>query len=477
MGGGLIMRWFILFTVLILIPQIGYSVSQESLALQEDAFNKVANEVGPAVVSVTVVQVHTYGGRKYYYPYRSYDPFLDEFLKEFFEAPREYKQSGLGSGVIIDKKGYILTNEHVVSDASEIEVTLSDGRKFKGTLQGSDPRSDIAVIKIDAENLPVARLGDSNEVKVGEWAVAIGNPFGFLMSNPQPTITVGVISALHRSFGYAGEDRTRYYGDLIQTDAAINRGNSGGPLVNLKGEIIGINALIYSTTGGYQGIGFAIPINRAKKILEELIAGKEIKYGWLGVQVQSLTPELINLFNLPGDKGALIAEIVPDSPADKGGLRKGDLIRKIDTKDIISADDLVNIVTHFEVGQKVNTSILRDGKEIDFVVTIGERPKEEQIVFSGKEEEIEKGWRGIQVTALTKELKRQIGILQDKGVVVSRIEPDTPGAQSGIREGDLIDEINRKEVENLEDFQKITKTLKGEALVHTGRGYFVVKEK
>lgn len=472
------MRWFgiVLIIVFLHMQQVGYPISQETLAMQEDAFNKVAGSVGPAVVSVTVVQVYTFGGKKYSYPYGSYDPFLDEFLKEFFEEPREYRQSGLGSGVIIDDDGYILTNEHVVSDASEIEVTLSDGRKLKGIVKGSDPRSDLAIIKIDADNLPVAKLGDSDKVKVGEWVVAIGNPFGFIMSNPQPTITVGVISALHRSFGYAGLNQTRYYGDLIQTDAAINKGNSGGPLVNLRGEIIGINALIYSTTGGYQGIGFAIPVNRAKRILEELKAGKEVKYGWLGVQVQSLTPELISLFNLPDDKGALVAEIIPDSPAQKGGLQKGDLIKKVDDKNILSSTELANIITHLEMGQKTKIIVLRNGKETDFIIPVGERPREEELEVSRKEATSEKGWRGIQVVELTQNIKRQLGLTQDAGVVVSGIESNTPGAGSGIREGDLIDEVDRKEVKNTEDFQKITSRIKGEVLVHTGRGYFVVKE-
>jgi serine protease Do len=370
------MKRFVAVLGLLLISQTIYSASMETLSLQEDAFNKVACEVGPAVVSVTVVQVYTYGGRTYYYPYRSYDPFLDEFLREFFESPREYRQSGLGSGVIIDEKGYILTNEHVVNGANEIEVTLSDGRKFKGVVKGADPRSDLAVIKIDADNLPIAKLGDSEKVRVGEWVVAMGNPFGFVMSNPQPTITAGIVSALHRSFSYTGLDQVKYYGDLIQTDAAINKGNSGGPLVNLRGEVIGINALIYSTTGGYQGIGFAIPINRAKKILEELISGKEIKYGWLGVQVQSLTPELISQFNLSSNKGALIAEVIRNSPADKGGIKQNDIIMKVNNKEIIASDDLVATISHFEVGQKVGIDIVRHGKDVHLEVVIGERPKD-----------------------------------------------------------------------------------------------------
>jgi len=453
----------------------GFCSSENILSLQEDAFNKVAINVGPAVVSVTIVQVYTYGGRTYYYPYRSYDPFLDEFLREFFESPKEYRQSGLGSGVIIDKRGYILTNEHVVSEANEIEVTLSDGRKFKGVVKGSDPRSDLAVIKIEADNLPVAKLGDSEKVKVGEWVVALGNPFGFVMSNPQPTITAGIVSALHRSFSYTGLDQIKYYGDLIQTDAAINKGNSGGPLVNLKGEVIGINALIYSTTGGYQGIGFAIPINRAKNILEELIEGKEIKYGWLGVQVQSLTPELISLFNLPDASGALVADVVEESPAALIGIKKGDLVKKIDGKDILTSDELVSIVSHFEVGQKSKINVLRNGKEMIFEVLIGQRPKESIVVKENNSDKIE-GWRGIQVVELTPEFKKQMGLGQDYGVVVMRIQANTSAAKSGIREGDVIDEINRNDVKNIEDFIKATEKISGKVLVHTTRGYFVIKE-
>lgn len=455
---------FLILSILILIPLNISAATLSDLALQEDTFIKVAEQVGPAVVSVSVVQVYTYGGKRYYYPFRSFDPHLDEFLREFFEAPREYRQSGLGSGVIIDKEGYILTNEHVVSGADEIEVTLPDGRKFKGVLKGADPRSDLAVIKIDAPDLPVAKLGDSDKIKTGQWVMAIGNPFGFIMNNPQPTITVGLISALHRSFSYKGMDQHRYYGNLIQTDAAINRGNSGGPLVNLKGEIIGINALIYSTTGGYQGIGFAIPINRAKKILDELIAGKEIIYGWMGVQVQSLTPELVASFSFPDTKGALIAEIISDSPADKSGLKKGDLIRKIDDKEVLNSNDLVNIITSLNLGEKVEVLVWRDGKEVPYTITIGQRPEEGKVILEEITASDTKGWRGLEV------------IESDNGLKVFSVTPGSPGFIAGIRENDIIDEIDRKEIKGLTDFNAIIEKLKGEVLVHTNRGYFVVKE-
>lgn len=440
-----------------------FAATKEDLLLQEDAFAKVASGIGPSVVSIAVVQMSVYGGKRYYYPYRNWDPYLDEFLKEFFESPREYKQSGLGSGVIIDERGYILTNEHVVSDADEIEVILSDGRKIKGTVKGSDPRSDLAVVKIEADDLPVAVLGDSDKVRIGQWVMAVGNPFGFLMSNPQPTITVGVVSALHRSFSYRGMYAHRYYGDLIQTDAAINRGNSGGPLVNLRGEVIGINALIYSTTGGYQGIGFAIPINRAKRILDELIAGREVKYGWLGVQVQSLSPELVELFDFPVSQGALVAEVIKDSPADIGGLKKGDLICKIDNKEVNTSSDLVNTVSHLDVDQKVMITACRKDKEITIPIIIGQRPKEESVIIRKEASKVKKGWRGIEIKN------------SDKGIVVLKVTPGSSGFIAGIREDDIIDEVNREEVKDVESFDKIVKVLKGEVLIHTNRGYFVVK--
>ena len=210
---------------------------------------------------------------------------------------RDYKQVGLGSGVIIDSSGYILTNQHVIDQADKIKVTLSDGREFKGEIKGQDARSDLAVIKIVAKDLPAVELGNSEKLRIGEWVVAIGNPFGFALEGAEPTVTVGVISALHRSLGKI-LSRNRDYTDLLQTDAAINPGNSGGPLVNLKGEVVGINVAIFSTSGGYQGIGFAIPINAAKRIISQLIAGKEVLYGWLGITIQDLTEDMAKYFGL-----------------------------------------------------------------------------------------------------------------------------------------------------------------------------------
>lgn len=454
-----------------------FCADKESLMLTENAFANVAEKIGPAVVSVTVIQVYKIMAKKTYNPFERYDPYSEEFFNEFFGQPYEYRQSGMGSGVIIDKEGYVLTNEHVISGASEIEVTLSDGRKFKGEVKGSDPMSDLAVIKIDAPNLPFAELGDSENIKVGQWVVAVGNPFGFIMSNPQPSISVGVISALHRSFSYTGVDQSRYYGDLIQTDAAINRGNSGGPLVDINGKIIGINALIFSTTGGYQGLGFAIPINRAKQILDELISGKEIKYGWLGVQVQSVSRELSFILKLSDEKGALIADIIKDSPADKGGLKKGDVVKKINGEDVIDSNDLVVKVSHFPVGEKIKVQFIREGKETELFVEIGEKPKEKTIIQKKQPAMSEKGWRGIEVMEINDDVREELDVSYEKGVVVAVIDDNSTGALSGMREGDIIDEINRGTVDSVDDFNKITENLTGEVLVHTKRGYFVVKEK
>jgi len=284
----------------------------------EDAIINVANTTGKSVVSVSTEHTTKVGGTKRYYfgspfgesPFGE-DDFFRRFFNDFFgEMPeREYKQLGLGSGVIIDPEGYILTNEHVIGGADKITVTLSDGRELKGEIKGVDQRSDLAIIKINARNLPVATLGDSSNLKIGQWVVAIGNPFGFALQNSEPTVTAGVISALHRSLG-RGLSQDKDYNDLIQTDAAINPGNSGGPLVNLKGEVVGINVAIFSTSGGYQGIGFAIPVNNAKRVISRLIEGKKILYGWLGVTVQDLTDDLIKHFGLPDKNGALVAKVL-----------------------------------------------------------------------------------------------------------------------------------------------------------------------
>ncbi len=442
----------------------------------EDAVINVANTAGKAVVSISTEHLTKIkGGRSYFGSPLGDDDFFNRFFNDYFDQmpDRSFKQSGLGSGVIIDSEGYILTNEHVISGADKITVKLSDGREFKGEAKGRDLRSDLAIIKIEARNLPIASLGDSDNLKIGQWTVAIGNPFGFAMDNPEPTVTVGVISALHRSLGKV-ISRDRDYADLIQTDAAINPGNSGGPLVNLKGEVIGINVAIFSTSGGYQGIGFAIPINNVKKILSELIAGKKILYGWLGVTVQDLTDDLAKYFGLPDKNGILVAKVLENSPAQKAGIKDSDVIKKFGNKNITNLKELLSIVAKTQVGSKVKVLLIRDKKELTAEVQIGERPENlEEEVASGVTVE---NWRGLEVQDLDSRNSRRFRNEAKKGVVVVNIEPNSPAEKSGMTPGDIISEINKQPVKNISDYQKITKDLKGDALIITGRGYFLLKD-
>ena len=449
----------------------------------EDAIINVANTTGKAVVSISTEHVTKIkGGRRGYFgspfggsPFGE-DDFFNRFFNDYFDQlpDRSFKQSGLGSGVIIDSEGYILTNEHVINDADKITVKLPDGREFKGEVKGRDSRSDLAIIKIEARNLPVAILGDSDNLKIGQWTVAIGNPFGFAMENPEPTVTVGVISALHRSL-WRIISRDRDYTDVIQTDAAINPGNSGGPLVNLKGGVIGINVAIFSTSGGYQGIGFAIPINNAKRILSQLIAGKKILYGWLGVTVQDLTDDLAKYFGLPDKNGILVAKVLENSPAQKAGIKEGDVIKKFDNKTISSLKELLAVVAKTEVGKKVKVVLVRDKKELTVDVQVGERPEnlEEEVLSSSA---ATGNWRGLEVQDLSSEGGRRFKTQEKKGVVVVNIEPNSPADKSGIVPGDIILEINKHPVKDISDYQNLTKDLKGDALIMTTRGYFLLKE-
>ncbi len=449
----------------------------------EDAVINVAKSAGPAVVSISTEHTEKLkgaGGRRYYLrspfgesPFGKEEPF-NKFFEDFFgETPnREYKLRGLGSGVIIDTRGYILTNQHVIDEADKITVTLSDGRDFKGVVKGQDPRSDLAIIQINARNLPVAILGDSDNIKIGQWAVAIGNPFAFAMQNPEPSVTVGVISALHRALGRTlGRDKD--YNDLIQTDAAINPGNSGGPLVNLKGEVVGVNVAIFTTSGGYQGVGFAVPINNAKKIIAKLIEGKKITYGWFGVTVQDLTDELAKYFGLADKNGALVVSVLENSPALKAGIKESDIIKQFDNKPVNNTRELLNAVGKAEVGRKVEIEVLRDKKMMTLEVEIGARPEklEEEALLK----ESPSQWRGLQVEDLTPDTASRLGIEEKKGVVVVDVVPDSPADEANIVAGDVILEINKQPVKNISDYQKITMALKGDILLKLSRGYVLIK--
>jgi serine protease Do len=467
------------------VPQSGGSLASAQAAASEAealqaAFIRIAEQVGPAVVSISTEQVERMRQHFRVHPFFFGDEQFEEFFRQFYgDIPdREFRRFGLGSGVIIDERGLILTNEHVIADVEKITVTLADGRELEGTVKGKDPRSDLAVIKIEGKKLPVAKLGDSSTVKTGQWAVALGNPFGLIGAGPsvramgaEPTLTVGVISALNRQLPRMSR-ADRDYAGLIQTDAAINPGNSGGPLLNLQGEVIGVNVAILTSSRGFEGVGFAIPINKAKGILNELIEGKQVVYGWLGIQIQDITDDVAEYYGLADREGVLVYQVLPDSPASRSGMKDGDIVKSLNGEPIHHARELVDRVGGMKAGRKVSLGILRDGKPQTLQVEIGERPLDVDAAGAGTAE----AWRGLRVGGLSPEQAEQFGLpAGTTGVVVLDVEPDSPADQAGLREGDVINEINRVRIENLSDYRNAVAQVKGNALVRTSRGYVVIK--
>jgi serine protease Do len=392
---------------------------------------RLAKELTPSVVNVNTTQVVKGRGRLRS-PFGEDDPF-NEFFKRFFgDTPRQFKSTSLGSGFIINRDGYILTNNHVVENATEISVKLSDAREFKAKVIGRDPKTDIALIKIEASNLPVVPFGDSDKLEVGEPVMAIGNPFGL-----NQTVTTGIVSAKGRFIGEGP------YDNFIQTDASINRGNSGGPLLNVNGEAVGINTAIFSPTGGSIGIGFAIPIDMAKEVLPQLKERGSVTRGWLGVSIQQITPELAKTFGLKQANGALVSDVMDASPAEKAGVKQGDVIVEFNGKKIKSSSELPHIVGGTSVGKEVIMKIMRDGEELALQVKVGEL-KDEQLAALAPSST--KSKLGIDIQQLTPELSRKFGIKDDRGVVVTGVDPDSPGEAAGLQPGDLILEINRSKV-------------------------------
>ena len=395
------------------------------------------------------------------------NPF-DQFRRFFGQVPHEYKQHGLGSGVIISPDGYILTNNHVAGHADEIHVRLLDKREFTAKVVGKDPKTDLALIKIDTKQpLPVAPLGNSSTAQVGDWVIAIGSPFGF-----NSTVTAGIISAKGRALG-------GNYDDFIQTDASINPGNSGGPLFNAKGQVIGINTAIYSSTGSNAGIGFAIPIDIAKQVMEQLKEHGKVVRGWLGVEIQEVTPDLAQSFNLPKPEGALVANVEKDGPALKSGIQRGDIIVKFNGTPVQDEHQLPELVAQTPIGQTVPVEVVRNGKHITIQVKVAEL-KETQIA-SAKNEEPGSNW-GLQVQSITPEIANQLNLNSNKGVVVRGVNPDSPAAEAGIQQGDVLLEINHQKINSVDDFlsaAKLAKKDKSSALLLVQRGnatmYTVIK--
>jgi serine protease Do len=375
----------------------------------------------------------------------------DDFFNHFFgQMPeRDLKQQSLGSGFIVDREGYILTNNHVVEGADDIRVTLLDGRSYDAEVKGRDPKTDIALIKIKPENgLPVATLGDSDALQVGEWVIAIGNPFGF-----GHTVTAGVVSAKDRTIG-AGP-----YDAFIQTDASINPGNSGGPLFNTRGEVVGINSAIVASG---QGIGFAIPINMAKEIMAQLRDKGSVTRGWLGVQVQPLTPELRESLRLAVEGGALVAGVIKGDPAEKAGLKSGDVIVEFDGRPVRSDRDLVAIVGNTPVGRSVRVTAVRDGKHVSLEVKIARRSDDKDEAAGADEpeaaeKETGKVRLGVSVQDVTKELAERLGLEDTRGALISEVTPGGPADRAGVSRGDVVLEVNRQPVESAGKFAKIVR--------------------
>jgi serine protease Do len=403
------------------------------------SFADLAQQVKPAVVNIsteTTVKVPGSPFRHFFGP--EGDPFGDFFHNFFGNVPdREYKQQSLGSGFIIDKDGFIITNNHVVEGADEIKVKLADGREFKANVVGRDPKTDLALIKISSvfKNLPTLPLGDSDKMRVGDWVLAIGNPFGL-----EHTVTQGIISATGRVIG------TGPYDNFLQTDAPINPGNSGGPLVNLKGEVIGINSAI-NPAG--QGIGFAIPSNTAKEITTQIKEKGKVVRGWIGVSVQMITPEIAQAFGLKDAKGALVGDVVPGGPADKGGIKRGDIIIAFNDKDINKMSDLPWVVAETPVGKTVDVKVLREKKEITLQVTIEEQTAE-KLAAAGK---VSEDRIGLTADNITPRWRSRFNIRGNTGVVVTEVAPGSPAETSGIAPGDVIIEVNREPVQKLSDYQ------------------------
>ncbi len=434
-------------------------------AAGQQIFVPVVKATMPAVVNISTSRVvRSPGGQDSAFMddplFRQF--FGDEFFRRF-QAPRERKERSLGSGVIVDPSGYIVTNNHVVAKADEIKVLLSDKREFIGKVVGSDPKSEIAVIKIDATDLPVVPWGDSDKLEIGEYVLAIGNPFGL-----NQTVTQGIVSAVGRAnVGIAD------YEDFIQTDAAINPGNSGGALVNLRGELVGINTAIFSRSGGYMGIGFAVPSNMTREVMQSLIKHGKVTRGWLGISIQDLSPELAKSFGLSETRGALVGEVVENSPAAKAGIKSGDVIVAFAGKKVDSPTTLRNAVAQTPLGKSVKIELIRDKESKSVDATIGEQPKdlerESEPVRGGKEGT---ALSGMDVQELTPEIARQMDLSPGvKGVAVSNVGADSPAAAAGVQRGDVISEINRTPVRNVKDYQRIAAKLgKGEnALIQLAR--------
>jgi serine protease Do len=434
-----------------LLSTAGLQAARSAPRMIPDNFSTLAEQVGPAVVNVQVEK--TTKGEDGMRPFDGHpfgmNPFGDERFKDFFGKqipPQERRQAGVGTGFIIDRSGYIITNNHVVEDADKIKVKLKDEREFEAKIIGRDPQTDLALIKIDAKgDLPVASLGRSVDLKVGEWVVAVGSPFGL-----EQTVTAGIVSAKGRVIGSGP------YDDFIQTDASINPGNSGGPLLNLNGEVVGINTAIIAQG---QGIGFAIPIDMAAKIVAQLKENGEVTRGWLGVNIQDLKGDLAEYYGAKNSEGVLVTDVVPGNPADKAGIKAKDVITAVNGERVKTSRELTAKAATLPVGETTKITVIRDGKEKTFDVKVAKRPL--TVADAGKPEVEKEGEYGLQVTELTPEMAKRLNVNRETGVVVVGVRPDSKAYKAGVQQGDLILEVNRQSVTSTGELKQLLAKFKG----------------
>ena len=438
------MARFMIYPIIISIILLGTSLNINAQANEFKSLSPLVKQLSPSVVNISTTSVTKGNLRSFQSPFgeREDDPFDDFFEKFFGDSPqKEFKRQGLGSGFIFSEDGYIITNNHVVERATDIKVILQNGNSYVAEIIGTDPKTDIALLKIEpTEKLPAVRFGNSDDLEIGDWVLAIGNPFGL-----GHTVTSGIISAKGRSLGFGS------YDDFLQTDAAINPGNSGGPLFNFDGEVVGVNTAIIARG---QGIGFAIPINMTKNIVSQLKNGGKVVRGWIGVYVQQVTPEIAESFNLKEDSGALVADITADGPADKAGLKRGDIIVEVNGTQIDEMPELPKLVASYAPGTKTKMKVIRDGKEKVLSIKLGELPENGAKVSTRKHDnEVEKKL-GLIVQDITPQAKSRLGLESSDGVVITNVSAGSVAADAGLIRGDVILEINKKQIANLDDYRK-----------------------
>jgi serine protease Do len=413
------------------------------------SFADVIESVSPAVVNIAVMKVESAAPTSFQYSFprgQGQTPF-DEFFERFFDGDRgqmpQRRSEGQGSGFLIDESGYIVTNNHVAGGADEITVTLQDGRKFDAKLVGSDPKTDLALVKVEADDLPYVAFGDSDEARVGDWVVAIGNPFGL-----GGTATAGIISARGRDINSGP------YDDYLQLDAPINFGNSGGPVFNTAGEVVGVNTAIFSPNGGNIGIGFAIPANQAKDVIADLRENGSVERGWLGVQIQNVDEEIAKSLRLEGTEGALVADVVEDGPAAHAGVQQGDVITKFNGQTVDSSRTLSRLVAAAEPNKAAKVTVWRDGRSRELTVDLGEAAQDEAVAANDSRGGSAQGTAavGLRLRPLTADDRASLGLPSNvSGALVASVEPGSPAAEKGIRPGDVITRVNNKAVENVAD--------------------------